>query len=670
MTAKQNKNFILEAVLACLGGICLYLLTNSIITRAVNCDIGWLTYAAEASLNGKVLYRDLFEINPPLVFFLHFLSNFIADFINYDYQVTFNSMVLALTMLCYALTLKLIWKTLDTSVKRLVLIPGLFVYFVILPLNGGFFGEREHLFVIFVTPYILSVYLKVTGAENRDYSWVVYTLCLFGFLLKPFYLFFFVAIEISILMGNRASFKERQPTYLILLSLIFVYVAASYVYFPYYFSEVLPIGMKTYYGHRFDLDEMLYTGLPNFVPLAFVLLLIAFTDGLLNIRSRRLWVGLLAAATVLPLAQFKGWEYTYFPLLSFSFLIALMVVFEADLVGMAIKIFKKNPAIKWKNLPFALGTTCALFAAATIGIVAKLFFELSTVSMFLQPLPLYFLVFLFVFITRKKPFNIPTNIFLASVGLVFLILYPLQETLFMLMFIDSTALWIITGVIIIGGAYSGLKLNVTTENKKYFLPIILLAICAFYIRFINLNLDDLKHTSRSDVVYAKLEDVIKANSPHNSLFIFNTNLYPAFPLVNYTHSNWGTRFHHLWMLPAIYEDSTVEDHCFVDSKFYADRDYTYSAIFHDLSISKPDLIIFDQSPQKFIWRRANYYNWNECINQAHKPLADFIKNNYALLKKVNYCVGSRRWSCAYDIYKAKRIGGGKVAKPHRSKSGV
>jgi hypothetical protein len=276
-------------------------------------------------------------------------------------------------------------------------------------------------------------------------------------------------------------------------------------------------------------------------------------------------------------------------------------------------------------------------------------------NVYLKPILLYTIVFLPVMMFKHKSFKTPLSVLLMAISLVFISLVLYSETIYLLINIGSEIMWGTVLAIMICGIYSGRKFELNDRTKSYFLPIILIAILAFYAKQLESNYYSLRHKPSDDLIYARLENIINVEAPNKSIFIFNTNMYPAFPLVNYTNASWGTRFHHLWMLPAIYENATPENRCFVENKFLPERDFVYGAIFADLKKSKPDLIIFDESPQKFIWQDHPVYNWRECIAGANAELNNWIDANYEHISTIYQCSGSRRWSCKYDVYKLKGL---------------
>ncbi len=649
---KLLKNLSVVEILLFYGwGGYLIWIFEKIIHAAPNCDIGWLIYAAKAASNGKSLYKDLFEINPPLIFTLHYLSNFIADVTGSDYLLTFNAFILVLMLLVFALTLKLISPLLKNDAQKIILVSGLFIYTILLPLNRAIFGEREHLFVMFVTPYILSVYLQIKYRRKEKFSWFIYAIAIFGFVLKPFYLIFFLASEAVLFLNKRKILKNRKILYPTFFAAIVLYIAGVYVFTPSYFHEILPMGLKTYYGHRFSDNELISGFLRNILPLPFIILLIGFSDNLLNRDVCKLWLGLLVAAVLLPVIQFKGWGYTYYPLLAFSFLSLVMIISETNFHMELARAFKTTFKKGFEHSLFTLIPPVILLLAA-MAILAETLIGIVPASIYLKPFALYFIIFTALVFKKHKAFHFRSSVLIAVFSLIFLSLYFLRQLVFTIGFIEPPLLLVSLLIVLVCGFVFGAKLKFSKLDKAYVMLIPILALFALYAKQVDYSDYLLGRLPADDQVYAELDNVIKAENAKD-IFIFNTDLYPAFPLVNYANVNWSSRFHHLWMLPAIYENTSLENKCYVEEKFIAERDFVYQAIYDDLKASPPQLLMFDVSPQVFLWKEMPYFDWHQCIHEANPELDKFINKGYYPLKQVNYCKGDRRSSCAYEIYKQK-----------------
>jgi len=66
------------------------ILTFLLFQRPINHDSGWYLYAAGAFMDGAKIYRDLIDINPPLIFWLNIPPVWLARLLNCSAVPLFN----------------------------------------------------------------------------------------------------------------------------------------------------------------------------------------------------------------------------------------------------------------------------------------------------------------------------------------------------------------------------------------------------------------------------------------------------------------------------------------------------------------------------------------------------------------------------------------------------
>src|SRR5262249_1902721 len=128
----------------------------------LNHDVAWILHSAGRVLAGERLYVDLVEGNPPLIVWLHFAPIWLA-------RAAGTSEILAvriLVLLVIAGSLMLTGRTLrriapDRPAGRLLVLGVAF--FVLLPMAGYDFGQREHLLFVMVLPYLFMASGRAMG---------------------------------------------------------------------------------------------------------------------------------------------------------------------------------------------------------------------------------------------------------------------------------------------------------------------------------------------------------------------------------------------------------------------------------------------------------------------------------------------------------------------------
>ena len=91
-----------------------------------------------------------------------------------------------------------------------------------------------------------------------------------------------------------------------------------------------------------------------------------------------------------------------------------------------------------------------------------------------------------------------------------------------------------------------------------------------------------------------VEAVRRHAPPGGSLYVFSYTISSSFPLVNYSHLRWTSRFPHLWVIEAAYHDQLHAD---APLRFHergemgsAER-YLNDAVFEDLARYRPDVVL-------------------------------------------------------------------------------
>jgi hypothetical protein len=126
-------------------------------------DPASLLYAAGRILDGARLYTDLIDLNPPFTFLFHLPVVAASRLLHLDVISCFRAFVCGLVILSGAvLYLVLRHSRADAGTRH-----ALAAAFLLgsLGLVVGFFGEREHIQLVLVMPYLALASLRAVGAE-------------------------------------------------------------------------------------------------------------------------------------------------------------------------------------------------------------------------------------------------------------------------------------------------------------------------------------------------------------------------------------------------------------------------------------------------------------------------------------------------------------------------
>lgn len=295
-------------------------------------DIGFLLYAAGRVLDGARLYVDVVEINPPLIVALNIPPVAIARLLGVS-EILVYRLGFAL-VLCGALGLA--WRGLgralpseDRALRRGLLV---LLAFVLFPVSAQDFGQREHLLLALVLPYLLTAAGRAAGRDPaRGEAIGIGVLTGIALALKPQFLPLWLAVELYLRGTGRVGRLRLTPECLAAGAVLLVYAIAIVLWTPEYLPLVAMLGGL--YG-RFLYDPFLHllvTGPGAALVWISLLAYVALRD---RARHPQLWA-IIALAVLLTFLggaiQQKGLRYHFLP--SFALAIVLLGLAAVDVVS-------------------------------------------------------------------------------------------------------------------------------------------------------------------------------------------------------------------------------------------------------------------------------------------------------------------------------------------------
>ena len=195
-------------------------------------DVAWYLYAGGRLLDGGVLYRDVVEANLPLGVWLSMPVVAAARATGAGSALVLKLVLLLLTALSVALSARFIAAASDVTAgaKHFILI---LTAALLLFLPGADFGQRDHVMILVVLPWVL---LKWNRLIQREVPFGIAAfaglLAATGFWLKPHFLFAFFAVELSLAMATRSARDIVRIETLAVVACGVVYLIAVPTLFP------------------------------------------------------------------------------------------------------------------------------------------------------------------------------------------------------------------------------------------------------------------------------------------------------------------------------------------------------------------------------------------------------------------------------------------------------
>lgn len=338
------------------GCICLSLVQPFIRTHVHyhNLDVAFNYHMATLMTEGQIPYRDFIDFNFPTIWYLSLIPAYISTFTHNDSVVL--SLFLSLCTIISATTCSyLISKSnfLSLTEKSLLLIT---LFFVFSTFQTYDFGQREHLFVLALSPFIFRQYFFTLQKKTPILDAFIGFITITGACIKPYFIFTLLGIEtLSLLKQGRLTYSRSMKLGLIIgitfWGTIGMYHAHDYLIIAEYARQTYA-GQNTIIGVNpitviltHQLSLLFYASIFLFI------ILYKNKDTLFTFHS--VWITASTLSFIWALVQMKGFDYHIKIASSFS-VISLSIGFIRF-----FSLYARDTIIK-KNAPVLLCTAIVL----------------------------------------------------------------------------------------------------------------------------------------------------------------------------------------------------------------------------------------------------------------------------------------------------------------------
>jgi hypothetical protein len=304
----------------------------AVFARSLNHDVAWYLYMAEAMRGGAELYRDVADTNPPLIVFLNLPPIWLAAMFHLSQAVAFNLYVFSIAGVSLGVCSRLVakaWPEISTEARGLLIVT---MAFCLLPFVRMDFGQREHLAVILLLPYIWLAATPGARGTSRMNAILIGVVAGLGFAVKTHFALPWALVEMLVFWRERFSPRTAlRPALVAAVATVAAYVGFVLLFLPQYLEILADV--RQFYG-GLDSPMAALVRLPDIAAwIAAVVLLAAFK---LSAETERPVLVLFAAATgfiAAGLLQSKGWSYQMYP--GRAFLVIYFIAFALALLQSA-----------------------------------------------------------------------------------------------------------------------------------------------------------------------------------------------------------------------------------------------------------------------------------------------------------------------------------------------
>ena len=294
-----------------------YILYNPL---RVHHDCAMFLQVGSLLLDGRHLYVDVVDLNPPLISYLNMVPAAVSRALGTHLIPTFLLGVWGLTILSVAATRSMLRATLDDDEAYVAdLIAIALAMFHAAVLRRNLYGQREHLFIIAFWPYLALRYRRWQGGPVPLVgSLMGGALAGVAACLKPYFVAIAVAPELYWAWSRRTVRPWLNPE-------TFAFAAAGLVYGVHFvvapepmraafFGRWLPLVARGYHAYDMSLGRMLVGQTRLWLPAALSAVILWITGSAKGALAFARPVAVVAAMSVAVwFAQHKGWDYHAIP---------------------------------------------------------------------------------------------------------------------------------------------------------------------------------------------------------------------------------------------------------------------------------------------------------------------------------------------------------------------
>jgi hypothetical protein len=283
----------------------------AILSYPAHHDLTWFLYVAGEMVDGASLYREIVEVNPPLIIWISGVAEILARAMSGWNLLAYRGLILGAAALSILLSRRQLRSFQQGSDETFIDLFTLLITYLLVASPGFEFGQREHLAIVLVFPFLLMTARQITSlGAMRNEDVLVGVLAGIGFAIKPHFLMAWLVVELYALIRRRRVVATLP--HLAVITIFVLYGAAVFLF-------------ERDYLRLARLGAIAYTRMSVTNPRALLLLPAALWSigailavALLLPRTpyRELFRVLGAATTgflIVVLVQAKGWAYHWLP---------------------------------------------------------------------------------------------------------------------------------------------------------------------------------------------------------------------------------------------------------------------------------------------------------------------------------------------------------------------
>ena len=275
----------------------------------LNHDVAWLLYVGKQVLHGVPLYDRVVEVNPPLIIWFSAITVWLA----HAFGVWDATLFRVLVLVMIAVSLWLCRRNLSELPPLAREVITLLLAYALIAGVGFEFGQREHIAIVLVLPFLFLTARQLTAFGALDAGdMAAGVLAGFGFALKPHFVLVWLLLEAYLLLRRDGRRIALSAPHIVVASVLLVYAIAVMLFARAYFPLLALVAAP--YNLYVNVDRRLLLRLP-----ATVWAFAAIVVSLAVVRSRP-WRDLTRVLAIccggfllMVIFQARAWTYHWIP---------------------------------------------------------------------------------------------------------------------------------------------------------------------------------------------------------------------------------------------------------------------------------------------------------------------------------------------------------------------
>lgn len=262
------------------------------------------------------------------------IPNIIANATQISVSTVFRIIIYALIILS-VLQCNQILKSIPKLYNNKLIILILVFIFTLLP--GRDFGQREHIFLLLVMPYIFSIVRRSFGEGVYNLQSAIIGISAgIGFSLKPYFLLLPLFLEAYLFYKNRRLYLYKHMESIIIIIIFTIYVVSIFIFNRDYITRTVPYIICVYGAYN---DNIINLSLKlTSIIIVFIIYWLAKDDTRFAMFGNLLLLTVICMA-IIYLVQGKGWSYHLYP---FNAISLLLIIYCCSIIILRNKFMSLN----------------------------------------------------------------------------------------------------------------------------------------------------------------------------------------------------------------------------------------------------------------------------------------------------------------------------------------